>query len=91
MKGLREARQGKRASRAKPAVNVLREGLQLDPAGVAEVAQATRLSPEQVSNAFLFGQAHGYLSERDGRVRVTWRWLRPILRLLERRHLLVNP
>jgi energy-coupling factor transporter ATP-binding protein EcfA2 len=69
---------------------ILRAVLQLDPAGVAEVAQATRLSTEQVTDAFLFGQAHGYLCERDGRVRVTWRWLRLVLRLLERRHLLVN-
>jgi hypothetical protein len=64
--------------------------LQLGPVGVADVVQATRFSSEQVVNAFRSGEAHGYLAQRDGAVWVTWRWLREVLSLLERRHLLVN-
>jgi hypothetical protein len=71
---------------------ILRAVLQLSPASAADVAQATRLNQDQVVNAFRFGQSQGYFSdEPDGRVRVTWRFLRHVLRLLERRHLLVNP
>ena len=70
---------------------ILRAVLQLGPAGVEDVAQATRLSSEQVQNAFRFGQTQGYFAERDGRVRVTWAWLRAVVWLLERRHLLVAP
>lgn len=69
---------------------VLRAVLQLAPADAADVARATRLGEEQVMSTFRFGVAHGYLAERAGRVRVTWRWLRAVIRLLERRHLLVG-
>lgn len=70
---------------------ILRAVLQLTPARVEDVALATRLSPEQVLTAFRFGQTQGILMEHDGCVRVTWPWLRAVTRLLERRHLLVNP
>ena len=70
---------------------ILRAVLQLGPAGVDDVAAATRLSTEQVQNAFRFGQTQGYFVERQGRVRVAWAWLRAVVWLLERRHLLVTP
>ena len=69
---------------------VLRAVLQMAPASVLDVAQATRLTEAQVENAFRFGQVHGYLSEEAGKVRITWPWLRSVLRILERRHLLVG-
>ena len=72
-----------------PTLFVLRAVLQLGPAGVDDVAQATRLSVEQVWNALRYGQALGVFSEREGRVLVSWPWLRAVTRLLERRHLLV--
>lgn len=69
---------------------ILRAVLQLQPAAVEDVALATRVSREQVLNALRFGQTQGYLVEHDGQIRVTWPWLRAVVRLLERRHLLVN-
>lgn len=69
---------------------VLRAVLQLAPASVIDVAHATRLSRESVVNAMRFGQAQGFFIEQQGRYRVTWRWMRAVLWLLERRHLLVN-
>lgn len=70
---------------------ILRAVLQLAPAAVDDVAQATRQSTEQVLNAFRFGQTQGYFVEHGGRVSVSWAWLRSVIRLLERRHLLVSP
>lgn len=70
---------------------ILRAILQMAPATAADVMQATRLPEDEVQNAFRFGQRHGYLVEEDGRVRVPWWWLRLVLVLLERRHLLVEP
>ena len=69
---------------------VLRAVLQLAPATVVDVAHATRLSRENVVSALRFGEAQGIFLERDERYYVTWRWLRAVLWLLERRHLLVN-
>ena len=70
---------------------VLRAVLQLEPAELDDVAQATRLGVEHVISAVRFGESQGYFSEQRGRVQVTWRWLGPVVRVLERRHLLVNP
>ncbi|MEP7121613.1 MAG: hypothetical protein ABJE95_11910 [Byssovorax sp.] len=73
------------------ALFILRAVLQLAPASAADVALATRLTHNQIVDAFRFGEAHGYLVETARGVRITWRWFRPIVRHLERRHLLVNP
>ncbi|HEY5377288.1 MAG TPA: ATP-binding protein, partial [Polyangiaceae bacterium] len=74
------------------ALFILRAILQMDPATVSDVAKATRLAEAHVENAVRFGQSHGYLVEEAGRIRVAWSWLRSIVVLLERRHLLlVNP
>lgn len=70
---------------------ILRAILYLTPATVEDVAQATRLSPEQVLNAFRFGQSQGICGREVDRVNIRWSWLRAVTRLLERRHLLVNP
>ncbi|MBI2372514.1 MAG: hypothetical protein HYV07_00810 [Deltaproteobacteria bacterium] len=72
------------------ALFILRAVLQMAPASVADVAQATRLNEAQIRDAFRYGQARGHLVETEGRVRISWTWLRAILLLLERRHLLVS-
>ncbi len=69
---------------------ILRAVLQLEPASVDDIADATRLGIEQVQMEIRFGEAQGFFADVDGRVRVTWGWLRAILHLLERRHILVN-
>jgi hypothetical protein len=71
-------------------VFVLRAVLQLAPATATDVARVTRQSEAQVSNALRFGQTHGYLIEQDGRVRVSWAWLRAVMVLLERRHMVAS-
>ncbi len=73
-----------------PALFVLRAVLQLEPASVDDLVQATRLTDEQVREAVTFGRARSFFDVSDGRVSIAWPWLRPITRLLERRHLLVN-
>ncbi len=70
---------------------ILRAILYLTPATVDDVAQATRLSHEQVLNAFRFSQSQGICGRQGDRVYIRWSWLRAVTRLLERRHLLVNP
>jgi hypothetical protein len=67
---------------------VLRTVLQLAPASIEAVAEATRLPPGLVLQDVRFGQAKGFFSEHDGLVRVAWPWLRAVTRLLSRRHLL---
>lgn len=68
---------------------VLRAVLQLAPAAVATVAEATRLRPDEVLVDFRYGKSHGYFEESEGRVRIAWAWLGAVTRLLERRRLLV--
>lgn len=67
---------------------VLRAVLQLAPASVEAVAQATRLRHEEVFVDFRYGKTRGYFEETDGRVRVTWQWLCAVTQVLERRRLL---
>ncbi len=69
---------------------VLRAVLQLAPAAVGPVAEATRLRPDEVLVDFRFGKSQGYFEEVDGRMRVAWPWLGAVTRLLERRRLLVS-
>lgn len=68
---------------------VLRAVLQMAPTTVDAVAAATRLRDEDVLSEFRFGTQRGFYRERDGEVCVAWPWLRSVVRLLERRHLLV--
>jgi hypothetical protein len=72
------------------ALFILRAILQMGPARIEDVARATRIAEAQVHNAVRVGRARGYLCETRGRVQVTWPWLRSVMALLERRHLLVN-
>lgn len=69
---------------------VLRAVLQMAPVAAADVAAATRLPEAQVLSAFRFGRAHGFLCDEGGKARITWPWLRAVVVLLERRHLLVS-
>lgn len=68
---------------------VLRAIIQLSPAEPADIARATRLGVEQVLNAMRYGQSQGFIYEHEGRVQIAWSWIRPVMRILERRHLLV--
>ncbi|HTV24261.1 MAG TPA: AAA family ATPase [Polyangiaceae bacterium] len=70
---------------------VLRAVLQLSPATVEAVARATRLRAEDVLQDVRFGRGQGFFEEHAGGLRVAWPWLRAVMRLLERRHLLVRP
>ncbi len=72
------------------ALFILRAIMQMDPATTAEIASATRLAEAHVLTAVRFGLKHGYLIEKDQGFRVEWAWLRSVVGLLERRHLLVN-
>ncbi|MCB9707810.1 MAG: AAA family ATPase [Myxococcales bacterium] len=69
---------------------VLRAVLQLAPAAIEDIARATRLDHDQVRNVCQYGRSAGFFMEENERVSVTWPWLRPIIRILERRHLLVT-
>jgi Cdc6-like AAA superfamily ATPase len=71
---------------------IFRAILQLAPATPDEIVTATRLSTDQVQNALRYAEARGYLTRTGSThdILVSWRWLRPVLRLLERRHLLVS-
>lgn len=69
---------------------VLRSILQIPGATEDVLAQATRLAASQVRNVVETGVRHRYFLQRKGQVEVSWQWLRPILVVLERRHLLVS-
>ena len=60
-------------------------------ATVKEIAAVASLSEAQVRAACQYGQSQGYFQERNGAMYVTWQWLRTVIRLLERRHLLAKP
>jgi hypothetical protein len=68
---------------------VLRAVIQMSPAAIDDVARATRLPRSDVLDMIRFGTARGVFAEQEGRIRVTWHWLRPVMRILERRHLMV--
>ncbi|HKO54152.1 MAG TPA: hypothetical protein VJV79_40870 [Polyangiaceae bacterium] len=72
------------------ALFILRAVLQLEPATVSQISKSTRITEAHVLNAVTFGVQRGYLDEEGEAVRVAWAWLRSIVVLLERRHLLVN-
>lgn len=72
------------------ALFMLRAIMQMEPVSASDIAKATGLAEVQVQSALRFGLNHGYLSEGANGVRVEWAWLRSIVVLLERRHLLVN-
>lgn len=67
---------------------ILRAVLQLAPARVEAVAQAVRLPPDQVLEELRAGTSRGFYEERERAFRITWKWLRAVKHLLERRHLL---
>jgi hypothetical protein len=69
---------------------VLRAILMMAPASVSDVAEATRQSETVVRDAFGYGRTHGYLIEEAGRVSIGWEWLRSVMLLLERRHLVLS-
>lgn len=72
------------------ALFVVRAVLQLTPAEVPDLVSATRLSVVAVENTLRFGEAQGFFVTEQGRVRVASPWLRSVMVLLERRHLLVS-
>ncbi|MBN1605877.1 MAG: hypothetical protein JW940_04560 [Polyangiaceae bacterium] len=72
------------------AVFVLRAVIQLDQASPGDLATATLLKESQVEDVLRYGLARGYFERLGDRYRVTWAWFRPIIRFLQRRHLLAG-
>lgn len=67
---------------------ILRAVLQLAPASAQAVSHTTRLPLNEIMQAFRYGKASGYFEEYAAGIRVTWRWLRPVTQILERRRLM---
>jgi hypothetical protein len=72
-----------------PAAFVLRAVLQMAPATPLEIQSATLLSGDQVLDALRYSLQHGFVDQAHDRYQVTWTWLRPVSRFLQRKHLLV--
>jgi hypothetical protein len=72
-----------------PAAFVLRAVLQMAPATPLEIQSATLLSGDQVLDALRYSLQHGFVDQAQDRYQVTWTWLRPVSRFLQRKHLLV--
>jgi len=72
-----------------PAAFVLRAVLQMAPASPLEIQGATLLSGDQVGDALRYSLQHGFVAQEHDRYQVTWTWLRPVSRFLQRKHLLV--
>lgn len=70
---------------------VLRCILRFSVGTVEDVALATNLPHSFVERLFHTGLRNGWLETHESGVRITWRWLLEIVRVLERRHMLVNP
>lgn len=71
------------------AMFVLRAVLQMAPAVPGDIERATLLSAAQVADVLRYSVARGFLELGQEGYRVTWTWLRPLIRLLYRKHLLV--
>lgn len=69
-------------------VFVLRAVLQLERARAVDVANATLVPLSEVENSLRYGEQCGYLERTADRYAVTWQWYRPVVRFLQRRHLL---
>lgn len=70
------------------ALFVLRAIVQSTPSTPEDLAQTTRLPAADVLDMIRFGEAKGLFVAENGRIRVAWSWLRPVMRLLERRRLM---
>lgn len=74
-----------------PELFVLRAVLQMHPATAADIEEATRLPRTVIADALRHGLSRGYLAgERGGAVSVSRARFCDVVRLLERRHLLVK-
>lgn len=71
------------------AMFVLRAVLQMAPAAPGDIERATLLSSAQVADVLRYSVTRGFLELGREGYRVTWTWLRPLVRLLNRKHLLV--
>lgn len=69
---------------------VLRAIVQLEMARTGDVAMATQLAPDVVSDAVRYGLVRGFLVSVRGHIQIAWGWFRTITRVLERQHLLVR-
>ena len=69
---------------------VLRAIVQLEMASTRDVARATQLAPDVVSDATRYGLGRGFLVSVRGHIQIDWAWYRTITRVLERQHLLVR-
>ena len=72
-----------------PAAFVLRAVLQMAPATPREIERATLLTADEVGDALRYSLRRGFVIQLQDRYQVTWTWLRPISRFLQRKHLWV--
>lgn len=70
------------------ALFVLRAIVQSTPATTDDLARTTRLPAADVLDMIRFGEGKGLFVSENDRIRVAWSWLRPVMRLLERRRLM---
>lgn len=66
---------------------VLRAIVQLDLATEHDIAKATNLRPQEVSDALRLAKLRGYIEITDEGIRAEFVWYRAILQLLRRHHL----
>lgn len=68
---------------------VLRAIVRLDPAGLGDIVESTRLTMDQVRDALRYASFRGYVvSDSEGRVAIDWTWFRAVTRVLQRKHFL---
>jgi hypothetical protein len=73
------------------ALLVLRFLVQAGVAATDEIAAGLLYRPEQVSGVLLVAMRRGWVQEEEpGRFRLTWRYFRPVTRVLARRNLLTS-
>jgi hypothetical protein len=72
-----------------PAAFVLRAVLQMAPATPRQIERATLLTADEVGDALRYSLRRGFVIQLQDRYQVTWTWLRPISRFLQRKHLWV--
>jgi len=66
----------------------LRFAIRSDGALLEDVCNGLRVSPGEAAGGLLMGVQQGWLEERDGRYRISWKWFRTVTKVLVRKNLL---